>query len=38
MTHPALRKGNFGKIWKNQGFNPEPIELDGLSIFAARNA
>ncbi len=37
MTHPALRKGNFGKIRKNQGFDPEPIELNGLSIIASRN-
>lgn len=38
MTHPSLRKGNFGKIRKNQGFDPEPIELKGISVFAARNA
>lgn len=38
MTHPSLRKGNFGKIRKNSGFDPEPIELHGLSELATRNA
>jgi hypothetical protein len=37
MTHPALRRGNFGKIEKNDGFDPEPIELEGLLSLAKRN-
>ncbi|MBD2718214.1 uracil-DNA glycosylase family protein [Synechococcus sp. FACHB-909] len=37
MTHPALRRGNFGKIRKNEGFDPEPIEIEGLSSLVERN-